>query len=171
MNNSASNNTGDPCDGTSRQRITDRERATQAVHLRTHGHTLDDIAERLGYYDRAAVYRAITRSLDRVETENATQYRELMTDRYEGLLRRAMDALDNADEGREVGRAQLLSAARGICDSLVRLHGLDNAPVVTIRSETQLDRDIANLTRMVTAIDADTVEALPPANPERHSDS
>ncbi|MEP9391198.1 hypothetical protein ABLE94_02915 [Gordonia sp. VNK1] len=162
MNNSGSNNT-DPCDSSGPQRITDRERATQAVHLRTHGHTLDDIAERLGYYDRAAVYRAITRSLDRVETENATQYRELMTDRYEGLLRRAMDALDDADEGREVGRAQLLSAARGICDSLVRLHGLDNAPVVTIRSETQLDRDIACLTEMVAAIDAQPEQPQLPA--------
>ena len=66
--------------------------------------------------------------------------------RYTDLYRRTIDELDNAaTEGREVGKAQLLSAARGILDSLTKVYGLDEHRV-TVTNRTALDDELADLT-------------------------
>lgn len=137
-------------------------RQAEALKLFIAGHSYDQIAQRLNYADRSGAFVAVKRALEDVRAER-TELAEHVLDtqiaRYTDLYRRCIDALDEAEDGREVGRAQLISAARGCLDSLSRVYGIDaNSAVVTVRTETQLDRDIAELTRMVTAIDSEAVE-------------
>lgn len=132
------------------KRVSDRDRAAQAVEMRADGHQWQTIADQLGYYDDRAACRAVQRVLDRTESVNADALRSILTDRYEGLYRRAVDAFDQATtSGREVGRAQLLAAARSALDSLAKVHGLDRptaepAPAAVAAVEA-IDLEIAAL--------------------------
>lgn len=133
------------------RRVDERVRGSQAVALRRDGLPLREIAERLSYHDASTAYRAIIRTLDRTEVEVTSEYRQLMTERYENLYRRSIDALDDAQGN---SRAQLVSSARGVLDSLSRLHRLDResgdqsdqTPTVD-----DLDREIAGLASAVTS--------------------
>lgn len=66
--------------------------------------------------------------------------------RYTDLYRRCIEELDDSSSGREVGKAQLITAARGALDSLTRVLGLDNGITVNVHTETALDRELAALT-------------------------
>ncbi|WP_431818626.1 hypothetical protein [Gordonia jacobaea] len=83
------------------------------------------------------------------------EYRALHTERLEDLLRRSYEALDEAHRGREVGVAQLLSSARGILDSLAKLHGLnqpDRNWLPMRQQESEADLLDAELGALVTVL-------------------
>lgn len=143
-----------------KDRTRDRERATAALDLRRDGLTWIDIAERLDYHDASAAYTAVSRVLARVESEGARKYREITSLRYERLYADALEALDAIGPGREVGRAALLSAARGILDAMCRLHGLSagvvSAPVVKVRDDVA--DELARLTAAMQAAGKETTQ-------------
>lgn len=131
------------------------EKQARALRLYIDGNTYAQIAVELEYADRAGAHKAVRSALDRLKAER-TELAVFMLDtqiaRYTDLYHRTIEALDDARDGREVGRAQLISAGRGILDSLSRLCGLDqNSAVVTVRTETQLDRELASLTALMKA--------------------
>ena len=84
----------------------------------------------------ATAYRAVKRVLDRVESESATEYRAVMAARYEQLWRDARSSLD-ALPADHAGRAALLTSARGVLDSLARLHGITAAEVTVVTPEVR----------------------------------
>lgn len=147
---------------TSPKQLRDRERARQALELRRDGKQWHEIADALNYTDKSAAYTAVQRFLARTESETADEYRELLTQRYEDLYRRAIAKLDDAYRGREVGVAQLLSSARGILDSLAKLHGLQELKVeTTVVQRDELDVELANLVAQFKANASEQGIAMP----------
>ena len=67
--------------------------------------------------------------------------------RYTDLYRRCIEELDSSEDGREVGKAQLITAARGALDSLTKVLGLDQGITVNVHTETALDRELAAMTK------------------------
>lgn len=128
-------------------------RQNEALALLLRGRTYDEIARELGYASRSGAHKAVKAALERAKVERlelAGAVLDVQIGRYEGLLKRSLDALDEAEEGREVGRAQLISAARGVLDSISRLHGLDKpAALVTVRAESGLSSDLARLAQFI----------------------
>ena len=137
------------------------EKQAKALRLYIDGNTYETIAQQIGYADKSGAHKAVKAALEVLTDERRELARHVLAlqiARYTDLYQRTIEALDNVGEGREVGRAQLISAGRGILDSLSRVSGLDqNSAVVTVRAESQLDRDLAALTAMMTA------PQLPPA--------
>lgn len=122
------------------------------------GMTQQEIADRYGV-SRSAVRDAVKKALTEARQRRADigdLILDLQIRRYEDLYGRCIEALDDAHAGREVGRAQLISAARGILDSLSKIQGLDQAATATVLTESQLDRDLRVLTETMQ-------QALPPA--------
>lgn len=135
-----------------RDRVADRDRALRALALRRDGKPWYVIADELNYHDPGTAYTAVSRVLARVESESAVEYRQLLTERYESLYAEVVAALGDARAGREVGRAQLVSAGRGVLDSLARLHGLQAADAVTVnmgRARDGIDEELARLASLV----------------------
>ncbi|RTL04241.1 MAG: hypothetical protein EKK62_16760 [Acidimicrobiia bacterium] len=131
----------------------------RALDLRRDGLQWQQIADELGYHDDATAYRAVKRVLDRVESESATEYRAVMAARYEQLWRDARSSLD-ALPADHAGRAALLTSARGVLDSLARLHGITAAEVTVVtpevRARDRIDEEIARLvTKLKTAAGPD----------------
>lgn len=128
-------------------------RQTAALKLMMDRVSYDDIAERLGYADRSGARKAVMSALNRLKAERlelAEAVMDMQLARYERLLEYALRALDDADEGKEMGRAQLISAARGVLDSISRLYGLDKpSAVVTVKSEAGLNADLARLAQFI----------------------
>ncbi|MBD0021929.1 hypothetical protein GII33_20720 [Gordonia pseudamarae] len=120
-----------------------------ALKLYANGATFDEVATECGYASRSGAYQAVKAALDdarRERHELADNILDTQICRYTDLYRRTIDELDNAaTEGREVGKAQLLSAARGILDSLTKVYGLDEHRV-TVTNRTALDDELADLT-------------------------
>lgn len=145
------------------KQLADRERARKAAELRRDGMQWPQIADELGYSDKSSAYTAVRRFLDRNDSETADEYRELLTQRYEDLYARAIKKLDEAYRGREVGVAQLLSSARGILDSLAKLHGLQEPLKVetTVVQRDELDEEIANLVAQFKANASEQGIAMP----------
>ena len=131
------------------------EKQAKALRLYIDGHTYESIAKTLGYADKSGAHKAVKAALQDLTDERRELARHVLAlqiARYTDLYHRTIEALDNVDEGREVGRAQLISAGRGILDSLSRVSGLDQqSAVVTVRAESQLDRELAALTAMMKA--------------------
>lgn len=136
-------------------------RHAEWLDMYTRGHTYRDIADE---YDVAfsTVHEAIHRQLDKARerrNELADVALEIQLSRYDWLYKQACEALADARDGREMGVAQLLAAARGILDSKSKLLGLDQGVTVTVHSESILDRELAELTaQMNEVIDAEAVE-------------
>ena len=130
------------------------DRQNQALRLLSNGRSYDEIAVALGYASRSGAFYAVKSALERAKAERlelAGSVLDKQIARYEGLFKRTVDALDEAEEGREVGRAQLISSARGVLDSLSRLYGLDKpSAVVSVRPESGLSADLARLAAFVT---------------------
>ena len=107
------------------QQLSDRERQVEALRLRTRGKGWQAIADELGFHDRSSAYRSVKSLINRVETESVEEWREVIGARYELLLEKALAELDEADaKGGLVGKSQMLTTARGIVDSQVRLLGV-----------------------------------------------
>ncbi|MGV9827716.1 hypothetical protein [Gordonia sp. NPDC003429] len=96
----------------------DRERAVEAVRLRTAGLQWDEIAQRLGYADPSGPRKAADKLLSRQESEAASTYREVQRRRLEMVMRGHLVAAVGGDV-----------AAAGVVlkvhDRLARLFGLD----------------------------------------------
>ncbi|WP_312978345.1 hypothetical protein [Corynebacterium sp.] len=99
-------------------RIEAREKATQAVTLRTHGLPWAEVARRAGYPTPDAARVAVARTLDRVESDAVADLRA-EEDTHLLLLRQA--ALPSALDGDPHSLAVLLR----ISESRRKLHGAD----------------------------------------------
>ncbi len=148
------------------RQIDDRQRAAEALKLRRMGYSWPEIADRLSYHDRSTAHRAATRLLNRIEGEEVEEFRDLHTARLEYLLRQTVEALDGMDQGREAGRAQLITAARGILDSLARLHGLNKPDRAEADDDSldvpdQLDIELAELATRIKNAALDRGAELP----------
>lgn len=99
-------------------RIEAREKATQAVTLRTHGLPWAEVARRAGYPSPDAARVAVARTLDRVEARNVADLRA-EEDAHLMLIRQA--ALPAALEGNPQSLAILLRTS----ESRRRLFGAD----------------------------------------------
>ncbi|MGO3363556.1 MAG: hypothetical protein ACTIL2_14060 [Corynebacterium sp.] len=99
-------------------RIEAREKATQAVTLRTHGLSWAEVARRAGYPTPDAARVAVSRTLDRVESDAVADLRA-EEDTHLLLLRQA--ALPSALDGDPHSLAVLLR----ISESRRKLHGAD----------------------------------------------
>ncbi|WP_137726315.1 hypothetical protein [Prescottella subtropica] len=128
--------------------IDDRMRAVGALQDRRDGRTWDEVADAWGYTGRGTAHRAVSRLLARVEGETVEEYRQLMSARYDDLYRRTIQALDTADaEGQLMGKSQLIAAARGVVDSIVKLHGIA-APMtadVVVHTKADVDNEVQEL--------------------------
>lgn len=72
-----------------------RTRAQQALRLRMSGATLQEVADRLGFNSRQAVWKATTSLLERQEREATAEWQALQLARLERLLLAVwQDALD-----------------------------------------------------------------------------
>ena len=129
------------------------EKQSEALRLLLRGYTYQKIADHLGYRSRQGAHDAVKSALNRAKAERmdlADRVLDMQIGRYQDLLTRSLNALDEAEEGREVGRAQLIGAARGVLDSLSRLYGLDKpSAVVSVRPEAGLSADLARLAAFV----------------------
>lgn len=99
-------------------RIEAREKATQAVTLRTHGLPWAEVARRAGYPSPDAARIAVSRTLDRVESDAVADLRG-EEDAHLLLLRQA--ALPSALDGDPQSLAVLLR----VSESRRKLHGAD----------------------------------------------
>ncbi|KXT57345.1 hypothetical protein Y710_09645 [Gordonia sp. QH-12] len=97
-----------------------------------------------------AVHHVIHRQLAAARERRdqlADELYEIQARRYELLWTETVKALADAKANREVGVAQLISAGRGVLDSLTKLHGLDQ-PMrvdVTVTETSDVDRELADL--------------------------
>lgn len=112
-------------------RIEAREKATLAVTLRTHGLSWTEVAQRAGYPTPDAARVAVTRTLDRVESDAVA---DLRAEEDAHLLLLRQSALPSALDGDPHSLAVLLR----ISESRRKLHGADR-PVteVTARQEEE----------------------------------
>ena len=132
---------------TNSKALTDREKAAEAVRLKTAGNTWQVIADTLGYSGRQAAQRAAARLLDRVEGETVEDHRNVMDARLEALYNKAWEAIEKADPARHVGLSQLLQAAVRIEDRRAKLFGIDGATKseTTVVVKSALDAEIEQL--------------------------
>ncbi|MFT4295748.1 MAG: hypothetical protein QM582_10090 [Micropruina sp.] len=104
-----------------------------------------------------AIHRRLQEARDR-RNDLGDLLLELQISRYTDLYRRCIDELDSADDGREVGKAQLIASARSILDSLTKVLGYDKGTTITVTGESAIDRDIRDLTTKM-ALQLDQIEA------------
>lgn len=102
--------------------LTARDKQRRALELRTEGHTLDQIADQLGYADKSGAHRAITAALDRHESAAVDQYRDLEAARLNELQRAVWPLAIGGD-------LAAVTACVRIIDRRAKLLGLD-APVL-----------------------------------------
>ena len=136
---------------TTRHHLNKTQRHNEWLKLYAGGATLQSIADLYGV-SKQAVFNVCKRALQDARTEREELdglLIELLNHRYSDLFRRAVEALDDVSPGREVGRAALLAAARGILDSHVKLLGLDQPQRHQVVVESQLDRDLRTLTTIM----------------------
>ncbi|MCF8610039.1 hypothetical protein L5G28_07670 [Gordonia sp. HY285] len=147
-------------------------RHTEWLQLYTGGATFVHIADTYGVH-----YTSVRDVILRALAEAAAERRELadlaldlQLARYDRLWDEACRALDESKNGREVGRAQLISAARGVLDSKTKLLGLDQPQrtEVTITQTSDIDRELAGMAQALrdkARADADAAGIDAPAMP------
>jgi hypothetical protein len=97
--------------------------------MRIEGKTLAEIARALGYARPDAVFRAITRALDRLPRENAEQLRNLSQERLEATIGAHWRAMMQ-------GKAPATDRVHRAIELEMRLHGLDKQTVTHDIGET-----------------------------------
>lgn len=95
----------------------ERERQTKALELRIAGVSYAQIAEALGYSDRASAYNAVNAVLKRRESTAAAEYRELEDSRLDIAVRKIWPAV-------AAGDLKAIELWLRIHDRRVKLHGL-----------------------------------------------
>lgn len=104
----------------------------QALDLRLAGATFDDIAERLGFADRSAAYKAVKRGLTSTLQEPADELRDVESARLERLLLAIWPAALDGD-------AKAIAQARGLIDQRCKLLGLNAPARVEMDATVQVD--------------------------------
>ncbi|UYP17739.1 hypothetical protein OED52_13765 [Rhodococcus sp. Z13] len=139
-------------------------RAWKALELRRQGYQWQEIAEEVGYADRASAYNAARRLLDRTEFEAVEEYRALEADRLDQLHRVQLGHLLSLPK---TGDPSVVSAASSAVSSLVRISdrrskllGLDAPVRVSVgASDVDFAAEASRLMRDLAA--AGALEAAP----------
>ena len=100
------------------QNIADTERRAEAVRLRLQGLTFEEIADRCGYYDKAAAYRAIRSAVQRIGRDDA----QMLFDEDMARLDRLLVAVW---PGAMTGDEKLVKRALDIIARRARMLGYD----------------------------------------------
>lgn len=102
------------------------QRAREALELRRRGKQWAEIADELGYADRASAYNAAKRLLDRTEFEAVEEYRAIEADRLDEAHRIQAEALEQLAKSRALDAIPpAVSALVKISDRRSKLLGLD----------------------------------------------
>lgn len=101
------------------------ERYREVVRLRAIGLTFDEIAQRVGYADRASAKNAYEAALRRYGREAVDDLRELEGMRLEDLWRRLMARLGSGEEFTVGELSQLVAAGVRVSQRRANLYGLD----------------------------------------------
>lgn len=88
--------TGQPRDGSGRyvRTLAGVERDAEAARQRARGRTLQQIADDLGYHDRAAVHRAVAKVLEETVAPARTEARKALLERLDEMAAEALAVLD-----------------------------------------------------------------------------
>lgn len=106
---------------------TARERQAQALELRKQGLTWATIADRLGYNDHAAAYRAAKKALDRIPAQSVDDYRKVELERLEHAHALAQIAVKTRNEDGTPGvNLKALDTITRISERRSKLLGLDH---------------------------------------------
>ncbi|MCD5419757.1 hypothetical protein LRS71_09345 [Rhodococcus pyridinivorans] len=102
------------------------QRAREALELRRQGKQWAEIANELGYADRASAYNAAKRLLDRTEFESVEEYRAIEADRLDEAHRIQAEALEQLAKSRALDAIPpAVNALVKISDRRSKLLGLD----------------------------------------------
>lgn len=102
------------------------QRAREALELRRQGKQWAEIADELGYADRASAYNAAKRLLDRTEFESVEEYRAIEADRLDEAHRIQAEALVQLANSRALDAIPpAVNALVKISDRRSKLLGLD----------------------------------------------
>lgn len=138
--------------------IADRERQRHALELRRKGLTWERVAEEAGYHDASTAFRAVSRILDRVETEQVEGYRAEELHRLNETHGDAVRHVERLIEAGELGPvAGALGVIVRISERRSKLLGLDAPTRVDVGAA---DADLeAVLARVTALMDAQTAGA------------
>lgn len=133
------------------------ERARRALALRRDGQLWHEIADELGYADRAAAYNAAKRLLDRTEFESVEEYRAVEADRLDEAHRIQLQHLAQFRPSQSgVGLSAVASAVGAIVrisERRSKLLGLD-APTKVDVGSSSIDLD-GTVAAIMSALQAD----------------
>lgn len=136
--------------GTKRGKVATELRQDEALALWVKGKTYAQVADELGYANKAGAYKAVQAALARHQVESETlaeNGRALALERLRPLWHKAMELVESPDASSK----DVLAAAQ-IADRMARYEGVrDPATEVRLTVEAELDRDIATLTAALTA--------------------
>lgn len=104
-----------------RRRVSALEKRKQALELRLAGATYQQIADRVGYTDRSAAFRACKEEIDAIPREAASEVRSLELDRLDHMWLRAWTRLQQND-------LSVIDKLLRIHDARARLTGLHSIP-------------------------------------------
>ncbi|QUD84766.1 hypothetical protein J8M97_09430 [Gordonia polyisoprenivorans] len=136
----------------------ERERAHEALKLRTAGLQWSEIAERVGYTDESGPRHAVNRLLSRQEAESAETYREVERRRLELVMRGHIAAAVSGD----VNAASVVLRTH---DRISKLFGLDAPQQVEINPPVSDTEFAARMAEILSVLDPRTLrqalEGLP----------
>lgn len=117
------------------------------------GLSLRKIAAKHGV-SKSAVHQAVQNQLRAAiarRDDSADTLLEQQVQRLDWLWTQSAQAINEARDGREVGLAQLISAARGVIDSKTKLLGLDQPQrhEVVVAQVSEIDRELAGLAELL----------------------
>lgn len=172
-----------PRGGRGRWVRTATQRHAEAVRLRSEGHSYEQIAQQLGYRDRASAYNAVQRTLVGTVREPADELRQMELIRLDALWMQAMQVLQAEHvtvsngrviviekDGKEVPLAddapvlQAIDRLLKIMERRAKLLGLDAPTKVEAITIDRLDQAIAELERELGESEAGADAQAPPAS-------
>ena len=120
---------------TSERRLSAAEKQVEAVSLRKAGHTIDEIAARVGYSGKSGAYKAVMSALRKTLQEPADELRTLEVERLDAMLNALWPTI--IAQGRGTPRA--VEAALKVMDRRAALLGLDAPKVVEDHRTVQIE--------------------------------
>lgn len=111
-----------------------RERQTRALELRLKGHEYEEIAEMVGYSDKAAAYNGIRAVLDRREAEGVDQMRTIEGARLDKVQSVLWPLVEQGD-------LAAIDRLLKVMQRRANLYGLDLAGRVDIVAGGEVDLD------------------------------
>ena len=125
----------------------ERVRAESALAMRVAGQPYAEIAEQLGWRDESGARHAVSRLLDRRESESVAEYRKIETARLESLMSAYLPAALTGDV--DAARLALMTH-----DRIAKLHGLDKQIDVVTTPVSVADVIAQARARLTALIDA-----------------